>query len=296
MSPTASHRQKKNQGNLSIVRSDQLKPNERPKAVADTNKKAAVIGLVALFALVLVGVLVGSGSHVGSRASALNRVPDSLAQQPEPVNQQDVAATRRSLLARFPSVDYDGPEPSDPAEKAKRRKRSKHYDGRQLVMENPSPSGTATVVDSEVFFDLPALPIDESDLILIGDILSSDAHLSNDKSAVYSEFGVQVSEVLRGSVSNQGIVVSRIGGVVRYRSGHSERYQIAGQNMPALRERYLLFLKQTGDPQAFEMITAYEINLARVVPLDYGSQFQGFSGTDPTSFLKTIRDAIDKKR
>lgn len=264
--------------------------------MGDTNKKAAVIGLVALFSLVLVGVLVGRGSHVDSRASALTRVPDWLAQQPEPANQQDEVATRRALHARFPSVDYDGPEPSDPAEKTKRRKRSKHYDGRQLVMENPSPSGTATVVDSEGFFDLPALPIDESVLILVGDTLSSEAHLSNDKSAVYSEFGVQVSEVLKGSLSRQEIVVSRIGGVVRYRSGHSERYQIAGQNMPALRKRYLLFLKQTDDPLAFEMITAYEISSAGVVPLDYGAQFEAFRGTDSTSFLKTIRDAIDKKR
>src|SRR2546421_6266262 len=110
------------------------------KAVADTNKKA-VIALVAFFALVLVGVLIGIGSHAGGRASALIRVPDSLA-QPEPVNQQDEAAIRRALHARFPSVEYDEQQSSDPGEKIKRSKRNKHYDRRHLVMENPSSSGT----------------------------------------------------------------------------------------------------------------------------------------------------------
>jgi len=262
--------------------------------VADTNRKAPVIALVAFFALVLVGVLLGIGSSAGGRGSGLTRLPDSLAQLPESVNQEDEAAARRALHARFPSVEYDEQQSSDPAERAKRSKRNKHYDGRRLVMENPSPSGTATIVDSEVFFELPALPVDESDWILIGDVLSAEAHLSNDRNAVYSEFRLQVCETLRGSLSSQEIVISRMGGVVRYRSGHSERYEIAGQNMPALRKRYLLFLKQTEDPQAFEMITAYEINSAGVIPLDYGSQFQAFKGTDSSSFLKTVRDA-DRK-
>src|SRR5258706_11262615 len=133
------------------------------------------------------------GPRLSSRAMAQpNRSNALLPQQPDRSQrgQQDAARKRQEMEARVPTTDYDSPEPTAPEEKAKRRNRNKHYDGKGLVDRNPSNEGSATTFDSEVFFDLPALPVVQSDVILTADVLNSEAHLSNDKTGVYSEFNV----------------------------------------------------------------------------------------------------------
>jgi len=224
----------------------------------------------------------------------------SLPQQPNKPKRgtlQEITRKRQELEARVPTIDYDSPEPANPAEKAKRRNRNKHYDKRGLVAGAPSDSGTATILDSE--FDPPALPVAMSDVVLTADVLNSEAHLSNDKSGVYSEFNVQVDTVLKGTVPTLSqtnlISVSRLGGMVRYPSGQKVLYEIAHQNMPAIGKRYLFFLKATDDAQAYEIVTGYEIGPERVLPLDRGVRFEAFRGIDSVVFLNTVRDAIANK-
>jgi hypothetical protein len=166
-------------------------------------------------------------------------------------------------------------------------------------MKNPSNEGTATVIDSHEFFALPALPVAQSDVILIADVLDSEAHLSNDKTGVYSEFNARVSEVFKGGVSSLAptnlVIISRRGGKVRYPSGHVERYEIMHQFMPAIGKRYLFFLKAIPDSDDYEIMTGYEVGLERVQPLDTG-QFDSFRGKDVVEFLNTVRNAIAKNK
>src|SRR5262249_15665686 len=182
----------------------------------------------------------------------------------------DLVKVHAELKGRYPTVDYNSPDLPNSADKAKREKRNKRYDKQGLVMKDPSGPSRATVLDSE--FDIPALPVALSDVILTADVLNSEAHLSNDRSGVYSEFNVQVDSVIRGDVPTLSqtnlISVSRLGGTVRYPSGHLERYEVSKQNMPALGKKYLFFLKATDDNQAFVIVTGYEIVQDRVFPLD----------------------------
>lgn len=270
--------------------------------MAKSNRRIFILSLSVLIVLVLLAVFSAGVPRHSSRALAQrNQSNKSLPQPPDNPkrSQQDIARKRQELEARVPTIDYDSPEPTNPEEKAKRRKRNKHYDGKGLVDSNPSDSGSATTLDSEVFFDLPALPVTQSDVILTADVLNSEAHLSNDKTGVYSEFNVQVDVVLRGTVptlSQTNLVsISRLGGTVRYPSGHKERYEIAHQNMPAVGKRYLFFLKATEDAQAYEIVTGYEIGPERVLPLDGGANFERYAGTDSGSFLNKVRDAIANK-
>jgi hypothetical protein len=230
-----------------------------------------------------------------------NQSNKSLPQSPDNPrrSQQDIARKRQELEARVPTTDYDSPEPTSPEEKEKRRKRNKHYDGKHLVASNPDNSTAGVIEDSEVFFNLPALPVGQSVVILTADVLNAEGHLSNTKSAVYSEFNVQVDAVLKGIVPTLSqtnvISVSRLGGMVRYPSGQKVHYEIAHQNMPAIGKRYLLFLKATDDPQAYEIVTGYEIGSGRVLPLDDGGNFESYAGMDCSSFLNKVRDAIANK-
>jgi hypothetical protein len=271
--------------------------------VAKSNTRIFILGLSVLIVLVLLAIFSVGVPRLSSRALAQrNQSNVSLPQQPDKPQRgtlQEIARKRQELEARVPTADYDSPEPTSPEEKAKRRKRNRHYDGKGLVTSNPYSSTTAVTVDDEVFYDLPALPVAQSDVILTADVLNSEAHLSNDKSGVYSEFNVQVDSVLKGAVpalSQTNVIgVSRLGGIVRYPSGHTERYEIAHQNMPAVGKRYLFFLKATEDAQAYEIVTGYEIGPERVQPLDWGGKVEAFRDTDSAVFLKTVRDAIASK-
>jgi hypothetical protein len=259
--------------------------------VKKSNKRVLILSLCALTLLIGLALFSASASHSG-----LGQGNQSSQPKPKP-NQREVARGIQEFEARFPTTDYESPEPTNPEERTKRRDRNKHYDGRNLVMRNPSNSGSGTVVHSEVFYDLPGLPVAQSDVILTADVLNSEAHLSNDKTGVYSEFGVQVEEVLKGGVSTLSqsnlITLSRFGGMVRYPSGHKELYAIAQQNMPTVGRRYLLFLKKLDD--TYEIVTGYEIGSERVLPLDDGLRFEAFRGTEEAVFLNTVRDAIANK-
>ena len=270
--------------------------------MAKSNTRIFFLSLSVLIVLVLLTIFSAGVPRLSSRALAQrNQSNVSLPQPPDNPkrSQQEIARKRQELDARVPTADYDSSEPTSPEEKAKRRKRNKHYDGKHLVTSNPYDSTTAVTEDSEVFFDLPALPVVQSDVILTADVLNSEGHLSNNKDAVYSEFNVQVDAVLKGVVPTLSqtnlISVSRLGGMVRYPSGQKVRYSIAHQNMPAIGKRYLFFLRATDDTQTYEIVTGYEIGPERVLPLDDGANFESYAGRDWGSFLNKVRDAIANK-
>lgn len=215
----------------------------------------------------------------------------------KPSQRKTHCSDSKKIEARVPSTDYDAPEPTNPEEKAKRQKKNKHYDDGGMVAKNPG-EGAGSILVSHAFFALPALPTAQSDVILTADVLKSEAHLSNDKTGIYSEFSVQVNEVLKnaGSPLSQGnlITLSRRGGKVRYPSGQIFSYEISNQSMPGVGKRYLFFLKAIPDTQDYEIVTGYEFDSGRVEPLD-GAQFETFSGKDVAGFIQTVRDEIAKK-
>lgn len=271
--------------------------------MAKSNMRIFILSLSVLIVLVLLAIFSAGVPRLSSHALAQrNQSNISLPQRPDKPKRgtlQEIARTRQELEARVPTTDYDSPEPTSPEEKVKRRNRNKHYDEKHLVTSNPYDSTTGVTEVSEVFLDLPALPVVQSDVILTADVLNSEGHLSNNKNAVYSEFNVQVDAVLKGRVPTLSqtnlISVSRLGGMVRYPSGQKVFYSIANQNMPAIGKRYLFFLKATDDTQAYEIVTGYEIGPERVLPLDHGANFESYAGTDSRSFLNKVRDAIADK-
>lgn len=251
--------------------------------------------------MILVGVLLFSASasrfpavSSGPLLSGVNQPPSSR----NPQKQQSDHALQ-DFKARFPMTDYDSPEPANPIESDKRRNRNKHYDGKRRVMRDPYASTSGVTEDDELFFKLPAFPVAQSDVVFTADVLNAKAHLSNNKNAVYSEFDVEVNDVLKGNLSSlsqgRSISVSRIGGMVRYASGQNVLYSTAGQNMPTVGKRYLFFVKTTNDPDSYEVVTAYEIGPQQVSPLDDGPAFRAFNHAETAVFLNKVRDAIANK-
>jgi len=214
---------------------------------------------------------------------------------------------RKSEDPRWPIVDYDAPEPADPRERDKRKAKNARYN-RQDLVSKPSPVSEDVemnlVNDWEVGF--PALPAGRSSVVLIGEVGDARAHLSEDKTGVYSEFAVRAERVLKNESGTPlapggGVSVERVGGRVRSASGHIEQYGIHLQGMPKVGGRYLLFL--SGDEASgFHILTGYELKNGKVFPLDgvdpaEGSklpQFAEHEGAREADFLRLVENTLSQ--
>lgn len=195
---------------------------------------------------------------------------------------------------RFSKTDFDAPEPSDPLEKAKRKTKGKHFNKMNIVSRDPTRYWA--LVTTEWDFGLPALPAEQSSAVVIVEPLTSEAHLSEDKTGVYTEFSAKLEEVLKSNdpllTKDSLINISRVGGVVRYRTGEESLCAVQGKNMLRVGKRYLLFLKSINESKDFEIVTGYEIENGKVVPLDDPQQFKIYKGVDEETFLNAVRAAI----
>lgn len=168
----------------------------------------------------------------------------------------------------FPVATFDAQEPSDPKNKALREKRGKRFDKWGIVSERSQKGLTIT---SEI--EYPALPVIDSDVVVTGEVTGARAHLSNDKSGVYSEFVARMNEVFKQSDQapvkpGDEITLERAGGRVMFPSGEVGKFKVDGRGMPRQGRRYLLFLKRNAELESFTILMAYELREDKVYPID----------------------------
>lgn len=200
-----------------------------------------------------------------------------------------------------PLVEY-APSTKTPVDE-ERRQKNKRHDGRDVVSLDVDPRAGEAVVHSEVF--VPDLPFELSDLIVEGTVTDSNAFLSEDKTGIYSEFTISVTDVLKSSQSvsvnkHDVITTERFGGRVRFPSGQTVRYKVSGTGSPRRNVKYLLFLR-TMDDGNYRIITAYEMRGGKVLALD-GSRIDYIRGGEPVFdkhngkewqyFLEEVRKAL----
>jgi len=198
--------------------------------------------------------------------------------------------------ARFPTADYDEGDLTDPKRSESLKQKKARKNDFKLVARNPPAWQTERVAINEGGLDFPALPVAQSEYVILGKVTGAEAHLSENKKNVYSEFKVTVEKVLKTSSSSiyQGteITVDRIGGFVKYPNGQSVLYRIADMNMPLVGERYLFFLTSL-NLQDISILTAYELG-PTVSPLDESPQFEKYRGVSETMLLQSVQDSLAK--
>lgn len=184
--------------------------------------------------------------------------------QPEPKRASEVEPTP------LPIVDYNTLESSSVEKQNIRRARSSRHNDSTLNVKELPPNVDRLPLISHSWWGLPSIPTKQSDAVIVGEINDAHAYLSNDKTGVYSEFTIQVEQVLKApvSVNPTSVVVERVGGAVRFPSGRVIRYEVYNQGMPRIGGRYLLFLRYNSDGDDFSVLTGYELRNGRVVPLD----------------------------
>lgn len=241
------------------------------------------------YILLAVLLIVGTASIFARRV----RVQDSGRRQ-QNENQAKWRQRDEEAKRRFPTADFNDSGPEDPIKRAAHKEKQKRHNGLGLVSKNPEPDTGGGAFLPERQFDFPALPVVQSDIIVLGEVETAEAHLSEDKTNVYSEFGVRIINVLKSNISLAGsqITVERLGGYVKYPDGRRLLYRVGTGGMPAVGRKYVLFLKASLH-QDFSILTGYELG-EKVSPLDFSEQFETFRGYDEAAFLATLNNALQK--
>ena len=199
-------------------------------------------------------------------------------------------------LSKYAVVDYDAPESVNAIQREERKLKNSRYDNQDWVLKTPHPDDSGVGRHLEVI-PPPLFPADESDLVVIGKISNVSAYLSNDKSGVYSEFTIQVDQILKSDSLKKieprnSITADRAGGTVRYPNGQKVVYELSEFNLPQVGREYAFFLKHNGESQNYEILTLYEFNDSRVIQLDSGRRFDDFKNTNKKNFVEAIRNKI----
>jgi hypothetical protein len=229
-------------------------------------------------------------------ATGLAALPNKIQNSAVPGVQQNAAE------GQMPIADYASPEPPTPGERVKRRAKNERYNNQGSPIQESS-SIIERMWTTYWWKDIPALPVTQSSIVLIGKVMDARAYLSTDKTGVYSEFSIHAQEILKNDDSAflaQGelVTVERFGGAVRFASGRIQKYRTKNQGMPHAGRQYLLFLKRISSEQSLSIITAYELRGEHVFPVDGAAgnderlPFDVYRGIDIASFLAKVRDAV----
>src|SRR6267142_326874 len=119
-------------------------------------------------------------------------------QKSPPRNNQ--AQQKIDFESRFPTADYNTPEPTDPQERAKRKSKDNRFPKGRL--DELAGVTETSIADGNGSGHLPALPVSLSDIIIVGDVLNAQAYLSSDRTGLFSEFTVSIHEVLKATGSD----------------------------------------------------------------------------------------------
>ncbi|HWS52485.1 MAG TPA: hypothetical protein VN228_00050 [Pyrinomonadaceae bacterium] len=204
---------------------------------------------------------------------------------------------RAEFESQFPVADFDKPEPVDPERRARWRAKGKKYAGIGIRITD---GDEVVTVQNEWDIGLSALPVAESDLVVLGEVTEARAYITGDKTWVYSEFVVKVGEVLKNTgnvvlTPGDSLVAGRDGGRVRFPSGRTVLQLVSGQGMPRAGRRYALFLTHADREQAAHIVTAYELRGGRVFHVDKPAGRHPlatvYNGADEISFLNDLRAA-----
>lgn len=219
---------------------------------------------------------------------------------------QEKAIKKASDEYLGPIVDYDRDFQTaalaNPKERALREVRGRRYNrSAPIALGEMPPNLVGYATGTDWYVGVPALPLAESDTVIVGDVAASEAHISNDRTGVYSEFSIRITEVHKNQLDaplsvGDVTVGEREGGVVRFQDGRLFEFTVFHQGMPRPDRRYLFFMSRNKEGEDYTIVTAYELRQGQVFPLDDSLAFASFQGTNQQDFLNKVRREIALRR
>lgn len=142
--------------------------------------------------LVLLLLVVGT---VGFTFTTRNQTPSSKSSDSEALKQ------RQEKKGRFPIADYDEPELTDLKKNQSRKEKKLRHNNFSIVAKNPPEWQAERLFIDEGLLLTPALPITQSGFIVVGEVKSAEAHVSDNKENVFSEFRILITKVLKTRIA-----------------------------------------------------------------------------------------------
>lgn len=248
-----------------------------------THKRAVALSLALL--AVVVAAVVAAMNGQGQHSSAAGNQEESMQDQvPIAVYSTENVKAQKSNTGH-----------TDAQEDRHRAAKNKKYDKSFTVEELP-PNITVKPKSAHWTESVPALPIAQSNAVVVGEVVDAHAFLSEDKTGIYSEFTIAVDEVIKTDAPlnpGQSVITERAGGAVRFPSGKVQRiYVFRGQRLPLIGNRYLFFLKREETISDFSILTGYEFQQEKVASLDTIEPYTSYTGTDAKTFLDLVRNKV----
>lgn len=142
-----------------------------------------------------------------------------------------------------------------------------------------------------------SIPINESDLVLVGKVVDSQPYFASNNGSIYSEFSVSIEQILKNSGSRRLtygdlVIAEREGGAITLPNGRTIRYLVSGIGaLPDEGNRYVLFLKQNSDDVDYSILVGYEIGTEGIISLSQDGTRH--SGKTEFAFIDEIEEAIE---
>src|SRR5215213_2981048 len=242
-------------------------------------KNRIIWGIVALVVLLTIAVSFGTKSSYSQKENSNKQNNDGYGD-----------------LSKYAVADYDAPLPVNTAERDDRIRKNNRYDKQDWVVKKPHPEDGGVGLFDEIP-PVPLIPDAESDLIIVGKVTNAAAYLSNDKTGIYSEFTVEIKQILKNNISKdiesgKTIITDRAGGFVRYSNGQKVLYTNSTKALPYTGGNFLFFLRNDKNSPNYEIITVFELKGNKVIQLDFGRRFDEFQNFGISAFLETVRNKI----
>lgn len=202
---------------------------------------------------------------------------------------------QKEKKGKFPVAEYEEAEATDPKKNQARQDKKLRHNNFSIVARNPPEWQAERMFIDEGLALTPALPVAKSGFIVLGEVKTAEAHVSENKENVYSEFTVLVTKIFKTAnssiIEGTELTIDRVGGFVRYPNGRTVLYRVSGRNMPAVGERYVFFLTSPNN-QDLIILTAYRLDTSGVSPLDDSPQFEKLRGLAEDVFLQRLRESL----
>lgn len=191
------------------------------------------------------------------------------------------------------------PEPTDSSERELQRVRNDVF---SLHIEPISDSNPERVRFVHLR-SIEPMPLADSDTVVLGRVSQAQSYLSTDKSQIYTQYRIEIEEVLQNSArlpltpDQHGFVAVQTGGAIRMPSGIIWRQTDMGTDrLLHAGRRYLLFLLSFPKIKGYSVLRHYEFRDGRIIfslPDDNGNEVsQPYTNIGEESFLQRVRAAI----
>jgi hypothetical protein len=154
-------------------------------------------------------------------------------------------------------------------------------------LDAPEPKTGLTYQNAPPYFTrVPAIPVRESDAVVVATVAAVQPYFSGDHAHLYTEFSLTVDEQIkdtpgRAKVGETIPIVIR-GGKMRLADGRVIEEQAAFTNFSiAVGSRYLLFLTYHISGQYFTVIKSWELKNGGIIPTAHEDQMDAREGKSP---------------